>query len=375
MVAAGDRIVEVGMNERDPMKLIRLSDLAGMLGAELTGQGPDLIVTGMAALDRAGPDQISFLTNPKYRHLVGQTRAGAVLVSNDYSDKAACRLLKVKDPYLALARLTALFYPPVLPHAGIHPTAIIDPETSVADTASVGAHSVLEKGVRIGDHTAIFPGVFVGRDSVIGSNCIVYPNVTIYHGVNIGNSVIIHAGSVIGSDGFGYARDGNRYVKVPQIGGIVIEDDVEIGANCTLDRGSMGVTRIGRGVKLDNLVHVAHNVGIGADTAIAAQSGIAGSTTIGNRVTMAGQVGVAGHLVVGDDVVLTARAVAVKSVPEKTMLSGYPPLPHREWMRNQIALRNIHKLEEALKQLSQKVEQLNELHTSSNEPGKESSGD
>ena len=370
-----DRIGEVKMNERGPMKPVRLSVLAGMLSAEMTGEGPDFIVTGMAALDRAEPDQISFLTNPKYRQLVGQTKAGAVLVSMDFSDQADCRLLKVRDPYLALARLAALFHPPVLPPAGIHPTAIIDRGASVSASASVGAHAILENGVRIGDNTAIFPGVFVGRDSIIGSDCIVYPNVTIYHGVTVGDGVIVHAGAVIGSDGFGYARDGSCYIKVPQIGGIIIEDDVEIGANCTLDRGSMGVTRIGRGVKLDNLVHVAHNVGIGADTAIAAQSGIAGSTTIGNRVTMAGQVGVAGHLVVGDDVVLTARTAAIKNVPEGTMLSGYPPLPHREWMRIQVALRNILKMEEALKKLAQKVQELDERLTASNKPGKESSGD
>ncbi len=206
-------------------------------------------------------------------------------------------------------------------------------------------------------------------------DCIVYPNVTIYHGVTIGNNAIIHAGTVIGSDGFGYAKDGCRYIKVNQIGGVIIGDDVEIGANCTIDRGSIGVTMIGRGVKLDNLIHIAHNVRIGEDTAMAAQCGVAGSSVIGNRNMFAGQAGVGGHVTIGDDVVLTARAVVIKNVPDKMTVSGFPHMPHRKWKRNQISLRNIEKLETTVKKMMESVRILELKLGNQPIPGKEQSGD
>ncbi|MBN1880174.1 UDP-3-O-(3-hydroxymyristoyl)glucosamine N-acyltransferase [bacterium] len=363
------------MSSQKPPESLTLSALAEWLNAELTGEGPDLLITGMGTLDCANSTDISFLSNMKYRHLLAKTKACAVLVPIDFEEKTSCRLIKVRDAYLAVARLTALFYPPVLPSKGIHPSAIISDDAMIADDVCINAFAVVECGARIGANTTLFPGVYVGRDTTIGNNCILYPNVTVYHGVTIGDNVIVHGGAVLGSDGFGYAKDGTRYFKVPQIGSLVISDDVEIGANTTIDRGSLGATVVARGVKLDNLVHLAHNVKVGDDVAIAAQSGIAGSSAIGHRTIMGGQSGISGHVKVGDDVIMTARSAALKDIPDGSMISGFPPMPHREWKRNQVALRNIEKLENTVKNLSEIVNRLEKRIEEIDHPGKENSGD
>ena len=354
------------MGEIKGLKSQTLYDIAKLVEGTIVGKADNFIVTGLAALDRAGPGDISFLTNPKYRDLLTSTQAGAVLVSGSLPEKkSSIVFLQVKDAYLALARLLQLFHPPLLPTLGVHDSAVIDPDAELAEGVKIGSGVSVAAGAVVGENTSIFPGVYVGENASIGSNCIIYSNVSIYHEIIIGNRVIIHAGAVIGSDGFGFAREGARYVKIPQIGSVHIHDDVEIGANCTIDRGSMGMTIIKRGVKLDNLCHLAHNVILGEDTAIAGQAGISGSTTVGERVMIGGQAGFAGHISIGDDVIVTGRTGVVKSIPDGQRFSGFPAFPHREWRRAQIAMRHapdmisdIRKLKDEIAELNNKIDTL-----------------
>ncbi|MBN1295326.1 UDP-3-O-(3-hydroxymyristoyl)glucosamine N-acyltransferase [bacterium] len=341
------------------MEARKLSELVQAIDGRMVGVTDDFVVSGLAALDRARPTDISFLTHPKYRHLVINTQAGAVLVSEKIVNDLPVRpMIVVSDAYLALARLMQMLYPPVLPPCGIHPTAIIADEAVLGTDVRIGAHVTIDAGVSIGDETALFPGVAVGRETRIGRNCIIYPNVSLYHRITIGDRVIIHAGSVVGSDGFGFAPDGSRYEKIPQIGSVTIGDDVEIGANCTIDRGSLGMTVIASGVKLDNLIHLAHNVCVGENTVIAAQTGVSGSSTIGCRNRIGGQVGVTGHVMVGDDVVLTAKAGIMKSIRSREMISGFPQMPHQQWRRTQAALRHADEMREDIRRLDTALEDM-----------------
>jgi UDP-3-O-[3-hydroxymyristoyl] glucosamine N-acyltransferase len=335
----------------------KLSDLVRHCGGTLIGSGRDFTVNSLAALDQAGPADVSFLSNPKYRESLKTTRAGAVLLTESIPG-TPFQIIRVDDPYLALARILTLLHPTRLPGIGVHPTAVIKPGTRLGSNVRIDANVVVESNVTIGDGTALFPGTTIGEDSIIGNDCIFYPNVTLYHSVNVGSRVIIHAGSVIGSDGFGFAREGAKYIKIPQIGGVTIGDDVEIGACCTIDRGSMSHTRISSGTKLDNMIMLAHNVAVGEDTAIAAQTGISGSTKIGNRVIIAGQVGVVGHIKIGDEAIITAKCGVTKSVPEKTMLSGFPSMIHKKWLRVQGVLGNALKMKSELNALKTKIVEL-----------------
>jgi len=336
-----------------------LVDIARLVNGTIVGKNTNFQVTGLAALDRAGPGDISFLTNLKYKSLLDDTKAGAVLISGELPDtESEIIFIVVKDAYLALARLLSMFHPPVLPEDGFRETAIIHPEASIGKNVKIAPGSVTSAGASIGDNTAIFPGVYIGKNVSIGADCIIYPNVSIYHEVSIGCRVIIHAGAVIGSDGFGFARERASYVKISQIGSVIIQDDVEIGANCTVDRGSMGMTVIERGVKLDNLCHLAHNVTVGCDTVFAAQTGISGSTSIGKRNIFGGQVGLAGHIKTGDDVVCTAKSGVTKSVPEGKMMSGFPHLAHGDWRKQQISIRRLPKMMSDLKAMNAELSAL-----------------
>lgn len=335
-----------------------VKDLVDVLHGELLGDCSETHISGIATLDSAGPGDLSFYTGSKYTDQLKRTKASVVLVSEKPGVRASCALIQVRDVYLCLAYLLPVFYPPIRLPAGIHPSAVIDKSAVIDRTCSIGPHVVVDKGTRIGRNTVLFAGVSVGEKATIGPDCILYPNVTIYHQVSIGARVIIHGGAVIGSDGFGYAKDGDKYIKIPQIGSVEIKDDVEIGANCTIDRGSTGITIIQHGVKIDNLVHVAHNVSIGENSAIAAQTGIAGSTEIGRRATFGGQVGVTGHVHVGDDVTLTARATIMKNTASHQVVSGFPQMPHREWKRNQVVLRRAFEWMEKVKEMSERIREL-----------------
>lgn len=335
-----------------PKSSLPLSELAARIGAVL--RGPDSPVRGIAPLEEAGPGQVAFLSNPRYVRLARETKASALIVREPLAG-AACAFLLSPNPYDSFARALEVFHPPVRPAAGISPQACVDPGASIGKDVSIGPFAVVEKGAAVGDRTSLYAGVYVGTGAAVGDDCVLYPRVTLYEGVRVGNRAILHAGCVIGSDGFGFAPSSKGFRKIPQVGIVEVGDDVEIGANTTVDRAAMGVTRIGRGTKLDNLVQVGHNVAIGSDTVIAAQTGIAGSSRIGSRVMVGGQAGFAGHIEVGDGVMVGAQSGIAGSVDasETPAWSGTPAMPHRTWLRMSALLpklpelfRRVRKLEE-----------------------------
>lgn len=320
-----------------------LSDLAARIGAVL--EGPDSEVHGMAPVEDAGPGQVTFLSNPKYAARARETGAAAVITKEPIPG-AACAFLLARNPYHAFAMALELFHPPERPAAGVSPMANVHPGASLGRDVSIGAFAVVEDGAVLGDRVALYPGAYVGKNVRIGEDTLVYPRVTMYAGVRIGCRVILHAGCVIGSDGFGFAPSAEGYKKIPQVGTVEIDDDVEIGANTTIDRAVMGVTRIGPGTKLDNLIQVGHNVTVGRDSVIAAQAGISGSCRVGNRVMIGGQVGLAGHLDIGDGAMLGAKTGVAQSIDtaESTAWSGIPAMPHKVWLRMALLLPSLPEL-------------------------------
>ena len=309
-----------------------LSALAGEIGARL--QGTDAEVSGIAALDAAGPGQVTFLSNPKYAGQARETKASAIIAAQPVPG-AGCAFLLTPDPYLAFARAVGHFHPPARLAAGVSGQASVHPTAAMGKEVHVGPFAVVAEGAVVGDRVTLYPGAYVGKGAIVGEDTVLYPRVTLYEGVRIGKRVILHAGCVIGSDGFGFAPTPEGYLKIPQVGTVEIGDDVEIGANTTIDRAALGVTRIGRGTKLDNLIQVGHNVEIGRDTVIAALVGIAGSARIGNRVMIGGQSGLAGHLEVGDGVMLGAKSgvAASLSAKENRVWSGVPAMPHKTGLK------------------------------------------
>jgi len=309
-----------------------LSELAGKIGAALSG--PDAEVRGIASVEEAGPGQVTFLSNPKYARLARETRASAV-IAKEAIPGASCAFLLTPNPYFAFACAVEQFHPPVRPAPGVSPRSSVHPGASLGKDVSVGPFSVVEEGAVLGDRVALLAAVYVGKGARVGEDSLLHPRVTLYEGVRVGKRVILHAGCVVGSDGFGFAPSPQGFRKIPQVGIVEIGDDVEVGANAAIDRAALGVTRIGRGTKLDNLVHVGHNVVIGQDTAIAAQVGMAGSCRIGSRVMIGGQAGVAGHLEVGDGVMLVGQSGVADSLSakESPVWSGSPAMPHKTWLR------------------------------------------
>ena len=309
-----------------------LSELAGKIGAVLSG--PDAEVTGIASVEEAGPGQVTFLSNPKYAQIARETKACAVITKEPVPG-ATCSFLLTPNPYLAFACAVEQFHPPVRPAPGVSPQSSVHSGASLGKDVSVGPFAVVEEGAVLGDRVALLAGAYVGKGASVGEDSLLYPRVTLYEGVRVGKRVTLHAGCVVGSDGFGFAPSPQGFRKIPQVGTVEIGDDVEVGANTTIDRAALGVTRIGRGTKLDNLIQVGHNVVIGQDTVIAAQTGISGSCRIGNRVMMGGQSGLAGHIEVGDGVMLGAQAGVADSLSaaESPAWSGTPAMPHRTWLR------------------------------------------
>lgn len=302
--------------------------------------GGDPEITGVAPLDRAGPTELSFLANPRYLRYVPRARAGAILVTEALAarEELALPRIVVKDVHRALAEVLSRLYPEPAPVPGVHETAIIGEGAVLGEGVSIGPYAVIGANVRIGARAWIGPHVVIGDNCVVAEDVRLHPHVTLYPGTSIGARTIVHSGARLGVDGFGYVQVDGRHRKVPQVGSCVIGPDVEIGANTTIDRGSIGVTEIGEGVKIDNLVHIAHNVRVGAHSVIVAQVGIAGSSTIGQRVTLAGQVGIPGHVNIGDGAVLAAQAGVFGDVPANARYSGYPARPHNEALRAQAAL-------------------------------------
>jgi UDP-3-O-[3-hydroxymyristoyl] glucosamine N-acyltransferase len=336
---------------------VKLRDIAAHLECRLEGDGA-IEIARVAGIEQAAAGDLTFFVNPKYgAHLRG-TRASAVILG-DRAEAAPCAMLRAANPYLAFARAVELLAPPRPVVPGVHRLADVAPTASIAPDASIGPFVSIGAGARIGARTVVYPHVTIGDGAVVGDDCVIHARVSVRERVTLGHRVIVQDGAVIGSDGFGFAHqsDGTHY-KIPQIGGVVIEDAVEIGANTTIDRPAVGETRIGAGSKIDNLVQIAHGVTIGRDVLLAAQVGIAGSTTIEDRVTLAGQVGVAGHLTVGQGVVATAQTGIPRSVASGSFISGYPAIDNRDWLKASAVFRRLPELRKSLADLQQRLEAL-----------------
>lgn len=335
--------------------------LADYVGGTLIGEGADLPITGINDLRSAQPDQISFLANAKYEALARASRAGVILVSPQDSSKFSFTRIEVESPSVAFGKISDLFAPPpVRDEPGIHPTAVVAPDVVIGEGASIGPHAVLSVGVQVGARTVIGANCFIGERTTLGEDVRLYPLVTVRERSILGARVIIHSGAVIGADGFGYNFDPKkgRHIKIAHTGYVQIDDDVEIGANTTIDRGRFGKTHIGEGVKIDNLVQIAHNVTIGAHSIIVSQTGVSGSTALGRYVTLAGQVGLAGHLTVGDRATITAQSGINKDVPAGAVLSGRHAMPARENLKVEALTRRLPELVERLKELEDKIRSL-----------------
>lgn len=336
-----------------------LSDLARHLGCRLEGDG-SIEVTRVVGLEAAGPGDVTFLANPKYAAKLPQTRASAVIAGESVAG-APCAILRSSEPYLAFANAVAVLTPPLRPAPGISALASIDPTAEIGPEASIAAFVVVGPRVRVGARTVLHPHVVVAAGASIGPDCVLHAHASVREDVDIGARVILQDAAVIGSDGFGFARrpDGSHQ-KIPQVGRVVIEDDVEIGANSAVDRPAVGETRIGAGTKIDNLVHVAHGVALGRRVLLAAQVGIAGSTTIGDDVMMAGQSGVAGHISVGDKAIVGAKSAVLQPVEAGAFVTGSPAFRHGEWRKASIIFRHLPSMKKRLEELEQRIIELEE---------------
>ncbi len=338
--------------------VFKLAEIAAKLKGVIVGD-PELIITGVGKIEEAKEGEITFLANPKYGKFLNQTKASAIIVSEEVTEGFGKSIIRTKNPYYAFLQTIHLFFPPVpIIEKGIHPTAVIGEETQLGKDLAIGPYVVIGKRCTIGDESICMPGVVIGDDVRIGEGCTLHAHVCLREKVVLGNRVILHNGTVIGSDGFGFAPEGDKYFKIPQVGTVVIEDDVEIGANVTIDRATLGETRIKKGAKLDNLIQVAHNCTIGNNTVIAAQTGLSGSTHLGKSNRIGGQVGFAGHLEVGDGVSIGAQSGVHKSVPPGEFIFGYPAKPHKEEFRIQAALKKLPQLIKEVNRMRKKIEAL-----------------
>ncbi len=332
--------------------------IAAAIDGELAGDA-DKRIRGVAPFEAAGPDTITFAGGGKYLKGIGETHAGAVIVPRSAPTVPGINLIRVDNPQLAFNAIVNRFHPVVHPAPGVDDRAVIGSGVSIAATVFVGPFAAIGDRTVIGAGAMIHHGAFIGRDVVIGEATVIHPNVTILDGSRIGNRVTIHSGSVIGSDGFGFAPDGGRYHKIPQIGIVQIDDDVEIGAGNTIDRATFGRTWIQRGVKTDNLVHIAHNVVIGEDSVIVAQVGIAGSTTVGHHAIFAGQAGISGHLTIGNHVTVGPMTGVGRSITDgQVVSSGVPAMPHRTWLRVQREIPALPDLKRRIADLEKKIADL-----------------
>ncbi|MBI3615647.1 MAG: UDP-3-O-(3-hydroxymyristoyl)glucosamine N-acyltransferase [Candidatus Omnitrophica bacterium] len=340
-----------GMTPR-PLKAI-----AKLIGGKLIGKG-DILITGICGIKEAKPGDLTFIANSKYLSLLESTKASAVITSTDVRI-APKPVIQTENPSLAFAKLAAMLLGPEGERhpQGVSPKAVMGKGVRLGKGVAVQPFVVIEDDVVIGDRTVIYAHSYVGRRSRIGNDCLIYPNVSIREKVEIGHRVVIHSGSVIGSDGFGFATVKGIHHKIPQVGTVVIEDDVEIGANVTIDRARFEKTVIGKGTKIDNLVQIAHNVVTGSNCILVAQSGISGSTTLGNNVVLAGQSGVVGHISIGDNVMVGAQAGVSKSVPANTPVWGSPAKPLRKAKRLNAALQRLPELTRTVESMRKRLEQ------------------
>jgi UDP-3-O-[3-hydroxymyristoyl] glucosamine N-acyltransferase len=334
-----------------------LKEIAKLVAGELSGDG-NIVITGVAGIEDAVEGDITFLSNPKYLSFLDRTAASAVIVGRDVATGSKT-VIRADNPSLAFTQIVSFILPSAVKHpSGIHASAVVAKGANIGKNVGIGACAAIDEGVSIGDNTVIYPNCSIGRDSVIGSNTILYSNASIRENIRIGSNVVIHCGAVIGSDGFGFVTVDGVHHKIPQVGTVIIEDDVEIGANCTIDRARFEKTVIGQGTKIDNLVQIAHNVTTGKNCLIVAQVGISGSTAIGNGVILAGQVGVVGHITIGDNSVVMAKSGISKNVPANSVLYGVPAQPVNEAKKLHAYVNGLPKMHQTIKDLKARIEKL-----------------
>ena len=336
-------------------KSYSLAELAQYIDAELVGD-PNHHVSAFASLQSAQAHDISFIASPAYARYLATSDAGAVILNHEQATLFAGNKLVVANPYVGYARLTRLFDHSRTEVAGVHPSAVIGDGVMLGENVSIAPHAVVGKGVSLGDGVVVGPGTVIGEDTIIGNNTRFMANVTIYHGISIGSDCIIHSGSVIGADGFGFAPNGKEWIKIHQLGSVIIGNRVEIGACSTVDRGALGNTVLDDGVIIDNLVHIAHNVRLGKNCAMAATSAIAGSTTVGENCTFAGGVGVVGHIDIGDNIHFTGMTMVSSSLSEPgSYSSGTPISTTKEWRKNAVRFRQLDAIAARLSRLEKDV--------------------
>ncbi len=328
------------------------------MNAQVSGPG-DPEISGVAGIREAQEGQITFLADPKYLKDLESCRASAAIVPLA-APALSMPALKVKNPKLAFARALEIFYVPAYRPTGISERAANGTNVAIGKECSIHAFAVVADRVRLGDRVTLFPGCFIGEGSSIGDDSVIHANVSIGPRISVGKRAVIHSGTVIGSDGFGFVTDAGRHHKIPQVGGVIIEDDVEIGGNCTIDRATLGNTIIKTGTKLDNQVHIAHNVTIGEHCLLAGQSGVAGSSTLGNYVVLGGQAGVADHTSVGDRVMAGGKTVITRDVEPGQVIAGFNAMPLREWLKVQVILPKLPELKKLITQLEKEVQELKE---------------
>ncbi len=335
----------------------KLSEIAEFVGGEVVGNR-DTLVKGACGIKEAREGDITFVANSRYLNLMETTRAAAVITGRDVVE-SRIPIVRTDNPSLAFAKIISWLVPDSVSHPkGQHSTVVVGKNVTLGESVSLGAYVVIGDNVVIGDGTIIYSGCFIGSNSFVGKNCLFYPNISIREKISIGDRVIIHSGTVIGSDGFGFANIKGEHHKIPQIGTVEVRDDVEIGANVTIDRARFDKTIIGKGTKIDNLVQIAHNVIIGENSIIVAQAGISGSTVIGNNVILAGQAGLVGHITVGDGAVVAAQAGVTKAVPSGVFVSGYPAQEHRQAKRVNACLQKLPELYKTVAELKKQISEL-----------------
>ena len=331
-----------------------LKEIAQMIGGVCSDE--QIEISALSDIDHAGPQHLTFAV-PPHLEKAEQSNAGAVIIGMDV-ESFAKPAIRVANPRAAFAQLLAIFSPRAQVKRGIHPTAVIGENVTIGDNVAIMAYAVIDDNVTIGDNTVIYPHTYIGVGSAIGKDTILYPNVSVYEGCKIGDRVIIHSSTVIGGDGFGFATKDGVHHKVPQIGNVIIEDDVEIGAHVGIDRAAMNSTVVGKGTKIDNLVHLGHNVVLGEGCLVVAQTGISGSTIVGHHVTFGGQCGTVGHIKIGSNSVLAARSGLIADVPEGSFFAGFPAGPHAGWLRQEASARKVPDLVKQVKKLEKRLAEL-----------------
>ncbi|TNE71141.1 MAG: UDP-3-O-(3-hydroxymyristoyl)glucosamine N-acyltransferase [Bacteroidetes bacterium] len=335
------------------------SQIAGILGGQVEGNS-DVEVHGLAKIEEGKPGELSFLSNPKYEEYIYTTGSSICIVNNDFKPSAdlpaTLTLIRVENAYACFAKLLEFYDQMKRPQPGVEEPSFISPEANVGEGCFIGAFSYISKGAKIGNNVVIYSGVHIGENVTVGDNTIFHPNAVVYRDCVIGNGCTIHSGAVIGADGFGFAPDENGvFQRIPQIGNVILEDNVDIGANTTVDRATMGSTVIRKGTKLDNLVQIGHNVELGQNTALAAQAGIAGSTKVGSNVMIGGQVGLAGHIKIGDRVMIAAQSGVGGNVEDGKIIMGSPAFDNKEYKKSYIGFRKLPEIMDRLKAIEKNI--------------------